>query len=290
MNWVSDGETATVARYRPSGLNCTSFSAFGPRGEGGSAATRPVRESTAYMFEGVFGVTAGFNRTTRVRRSGDQAPPKKRLSGPNRAGSSNEETARPPAEDTARPGLHERPSFLVRGPDEELPTVGGGEDGLVPARERTKDAHRVRAPFERRQQVPTRLDRVVDGDALPGQQQGELEVSLVERLCAQPLGERVDGRASRSDALSARLLSRATGLTPLHERQRARDQRDHQERGHADEEPAQPAVRPALSLRLTLRGFAAGVEELPLEVVELPAVQGRPVEGRRQTRSPVQLT
>src|SRR6266571_4992304 len=282
MNWVSDGDRATVARYRPSGLNCTSCSAFGPRGEGGSAVTRPVRESTAYMFEGVFGVTAGFNRTTRVRRSGDQAPPKKRLSGPNRAGSSNEETA--------RPGLHERPSFLVRGPDEELPTVGGGEDGLVPARERTKDAHRVRAPFERRQQVPTRLDRVVDGDALPGQQQGELEVSLVERLCAQPLGERVDGRASRSDALSARLLSRATGLTPLHERQRARDQRDHQERGHADEEPAQPAVRPALSLRLTLRGFAAGVEELPLEVVELPAVQGRPVEGRRQTRSPVQLT
>src|SRR5438876_893863 len=99
MNWVGDGETATatVARYRPSGLNCTSCSEFGPRGEGGSAVTRPVSESTAYMFEGVFGVTAGFNRATRVRRSGDQVPPKRRLPGPNRAGSWNEETARPVA-------------------------------------------------------------------------------------------------------------------------------------------------------------------------------------------------
>src|SRR4051812_24221062 len=80
-NSVPDFERETVARYCPSGLNCTPFAAWGPRGDAGRALTRPVCVSTAYRFDGVFGVTAGFSRNTSVRRSGDHAPPPKRLFG-----------------------------------------------------------------------------------------------------------------------------------------------------------------------------------------------------------------
>ncbi len=129
-------------------------------------------------------------------------------------------------------------------------------------------ADRRRALQQRGEQVAARLQRVVERDALAGEQQRAVQIVLGQRLRAEPLRVRGHGLAARVAALV--------------QRDRARDHRHDEERGDARQDHPQAAVG-ALA-----RGRAL-VEEGPLAGGQLGIVVGRPVAGCRQARAAIEL-
>ena len=123
-----------------------------------------------------------------------------------------------------------------------------------------------------RSSVPSRLPRVrarvVERDALAGEQQRAVELVVEQRAGAEPLRLR-RGRL-------------AAGVPALIERHRAGDHGHDEQRADAGEDRAQAALR-------AVRGGGALGEELALGRVEVRLVGARPLERRGEPRTPVEL-
>ena len=165
--------------------------------------------------------------------------------------------------------VSKKKTLPVGSPAASVPPSGLSATLRTVAARRADDADRGRALDQRGEQVPARLHCVVERDALAGQQQRAVQLVLDERARAEPL--RV-GRAS----------PRSRAVPRCVERDEPGDDREHEQRGDAGEDRAQPP------LRALARGPAL-VEEGALGRVELGLVRRRPVQRRGQARAAVKL-
>ncbi len=161
----------------------------------------------------------------------------------------------------------EEPERAVVVEDGERAVVGAEGDGGQAVAVAAQHTDGRRALEQRRQQAAARLRRVVQRHALTGEQQGAVEVVLRERLRPEPL-RRGRGR------FGARIAA-------LVERDQTGDHRDDQQRGHAREHQAPPAL-------LAPARAPAVVQERALGRAELGLVPGRPLERGREARAAVE--
>ena len=148
--------------------------------------------------------------------------------------------------------------------DPEQPAVGDPHD-----------ADRGRAAHQGGEQVAARLQRVVDRHALAREQQRAVEVGLDKRLRAEPLRHR-----------GPRLVARGTALI---EEQHGGHAGEDQQDGGGAEQGAQAPVGAPRAARLALAVRDARLDERALELVELGAVPGAPVERRGEARTAVEI-
>ena len=171
--------------------------------------------------------------------------------------------------DSASGGRVEQEDLPCNVPDRERSPVGA--DGGVQERclVRANDADRGRAPEQGAEQVPARPHRVVERHALAGEQERAIELLVEQRARSESLGL---GRG--------RLRA---GVSSLLKCDRARDDREDEQRADTGEDGAQPA------LRALARSPALG-EEDRLGGVEVRLVGGGPVQRRCEAGAAVELT